>query len=58
VTSGQTWSLQHFEPDWEKPLLDVHFFNASEGLAVGAYGLYMRPVMPATAGSRWTWSMW
>lgn len=39
---GRTWSLQHFEPDWERPLLDVHFFNSSEGLAVGAYGLIMK----------------
>ena len=39
---GRTWSLQHFEPEWEKPLLDVHFFNANSGVAVGAYGLFMR----------------
>lgn len=39
---GETWALQHFEPAWEKPLLDVHFFDSSNGLAVGAYGLFMR----------------
>lgn len=39
---GRTWSIQHFEPEWEKPLLDVHFFNANEGVAIGAYGLFMR----------------
>lgn len=39
---GRTWTLQHFEPEWERPLLDVHFFNANEGLAVGAYGLVMK----------------
>ncbi|NEZ04402.1 hypothetical protein G4Y73_09615 [Wenzhouxiangella sp. XN201] len=39
---GRTWNLQHFEPAWERPLLDVHFFNSSEGLAVGAYGLIMK----------------
>src|SRR5690554_3559815 len=38
---GQTWSLQFFEPDWEQPLLDVHFFDARRGLATGAYGLIM-----------------
>jgi photosystem II stability/assembly factor-like uncharacterized protein len=47
---GRTWSLQHFEPDWEKPLLDVHFFNANEGIAIGAYGLYMRT---EDAGQNW-----
>lgn len=53
---GQTWSLQHFKPLWdgpisEQPLLDVHFFDASRGLAVGAYGLIMRT---DDAGRTWT----
>lgn len=39
---GETWTLQHFEPEWERPLLDVHFFDANEGMAVGAYGLIMK----------------
>lgn len=39
---GETWRLQHFDPELEQPLLDVHFFNAAEGLAVGAYGLIMK----------------
>ncbi len=47
---GRTWSLQHFEPEWEKPLLDVHFFNANEGVAIGAYGLFMRT---SNAGHDW-----
>jgi photosystem II stability/assembly factor-like uncharacterized protein len=47
---GRTWSLQHFEPEWEKPLLDVHFYNANDGLAIGAYGLYMRT---RDAGETW-----
>ncbi len=47
---GRTWSLQHFEPEWEKPLLDVHFFNANEGIAIGAYGLFMRT---EDAGRNW-----
>lgn len=38
---GETWTLQHFEPDWEQPLLDVHFFDRQRGLAVGAYSLYL-----------------
>ena len=47
---GQTWTLQHFEPEWEQPLLDVHFFDADHGIAVGAYGLYMRT---EDAGRHW-----
>ncbi len=47
---GRTWSLQHFEPEWEKPLLDVHFFNANEGVAIGSYGLFMRT---EDAGRNW-----
>lgn len=40
--NGETWALQHFKPDWEKPLLDVHFFDRSNGIAIGAFGLFMR----------------
>ncbi len=47
---GETWSIQHFEPGWEQPLLDVHFFNANEGVAIGAYGLFMRTT---NAGRDW-----
>ncbi|QOC22361.1 hypothetical protein IC757_15300 [Wenzhouxiangella sp. AB-CW3] len=47
---GDTWSLQSFEPEWEQPLLDVHFFNANEGIAIGAYGLFMRT---DDAGRHW-----
>lgn len=47
---GNTWNLQHFEPEWERPLLDVHFYNARQGLAVGAYGLLMRT---NDAGDNW-----
>jgi len=47
---GQTWALQHFEPEWEKPLLDVHFFDQSSGLAIGAFGLFMRT---EDAGRNW-----
>ena len=47
---GQTWALQHFEPEWQKPLLDVHFFDQSSGLAIGAFGLFMRT---EDAGRNW-----
>lgn len=38
---GRTWALQNFQPDLEKPLLDVLFLDASRGFAVGAYGLLL-----------------
>lgn len=47
---GNTWSKQHFAPEWEEPLLDVHFFDADTGLAIGAYGLLMRT---DDAGDNW-----
>ena len=38
---GKTWKRQHFQPDLEKPLLDVLFLDANTGFAVGAYGLLL-----------------
>ena len=38
---GQTWALQYFDPDLEMPLLGVHFFDRHNGLAIGAYGIYL-----------------
>lgn len=53
---GRTWNLQYFKPLWdgpitEQPLLDVHFFDATRGIAVGAYGLIM---LTDDAGRNWT----
>jgi photosystem II stability/assembly factor-like uncharacterized protein len=48
---GKTWALQNFQPDLEKPLLDVLFLDASRGFAVGAYGLLLQTV---DAGKTWT----
>lgn len=48
---GKTWTLQNFQPDLEKPLLDVLFLDASRGFAVGAYGLLLQT---ADAGKTWT----
>lgn len=48
---GKTWSLQNFQPDLEKPLLDVLFLDAQRGFAVGAYGLFL-----ATADGGKTWA--
>jgi photosystem II stability/assembly factor-like uncharacterized protein len=48
---GETWKLQHFQPDLEKPLLDVLFLDATHGLAVGAYGLILST---DNGGESWT----
>lgn len=48
---GKTWTLQNFQPDLEKPLLDVLFLDASRGFAVGAYGLLLQT---SDAGQTWT----
>jgi photosystem II stability/assembly factor-like uncharacterized protein len=47
---GRTWTLQHFDPEAEEPLLDVHFLDANRGIAIGAYGLYM---WTENAGDDW-----
>lgn len=42
--SGNTWQIQQYLPEQEKPLMDVAFRNAQEGVAIGAYGLFYRTV--------------
>ncbi len=39
--AGETWFIQHFEPEAQEPLLDVLFLNSNEGFAIGAYGRFM-----------------
>jgi photosystem II stability/assembly factor-like uncharacterized protein len=48
---GRTWNLQNFEPELEKPFLDVLFLDARRGFAVGAYGLLYQTV---DGGQNWT----
>lgn len=36
---GRSWVLQNFQPELEKPFLDVLFLSTSHGLAIGAYSL-------------------
>lgn len=37
---GRSWSLQNFEPELEKPFLDVLFLDDQHGFAIGAYALF------------------
>ncbi|MBU1621468.1 MAG: hypothetical protein KJ556_04005 [Gammaproteobacteria bacterium] len=39
---GQSWQLQQFKPDTDKPLFDVLFADANNGIALGAYGMFYR----------------
>lgn len=48
---GSTWAIQHWKPEIEKPLLDLHFLDSRRGLAVGAYGYYLTT---ADGGDSWT----
>ena len=47
---GDTWTLQNFQPDLNKPLFDVLFLDARTGFAVGAYGLMLTTT---DGGSSW-----
>ena len=39
---GNSWSLQQYAPQTDKPLFDIIFFDKQNGIAVGAYGLFYR----------------
>lgn len=40
--SGAEWQVQMFDPDLERPFLDVLFFDEQNGIAIGAYGMFVR----------------
>lgn len=48
---GRSWTLQNFQPDLEKPVLDLLPLDAQNAIAVGAYGLMLRT---GDAGKTWT----
>lgn len=48
---GKTWSLQNWDPELEKPVLDIFFLDSQRGFAVGAYGLLLRTF---DGGQTWT----
>ncbi|MEW6999440.1 WD40/YVTN/BNR-like repeat-containing protein [Colwelliaceae bacterium BS250] len=47
---GNTWTLQNYQPEKQRPFFDVHFFNENHGFAIGAYGLFYRTM---DAGKTW-----
>lgn len=48
--AGANWALLNSAPELERPLLDIHFFDEKEGIAVGAYGLFYRSL---DGGTTW-----
>ncbi|MGQ0620627.1 MAG: WD40/YVTN/BNR-like repeat-containing protein [Panacagrimonas sp.] len=42
VDGARTWSVQHFQPQLNQPLLDVLFLDAQHGFAVGTFGLFLQ----------------
>ncbi|HLF31240.1 MAG TPA: YCF48-related protein [Xanthomonadales bacterium] len=47
---GNTWTRQYFDPERQQPIMDLYFLNASDGIAVGAYGLML---LTADGGQNW-----
>lgn len=48
---GQTWTIQQFKPELEKPLFDIVFKDEKHGIALGAYGQLFRT---SDGGQSWT----
>lgn len=48
---GNSWKVQQFLPEREKPLLDIVFKDELNGIAVGAYGQFFRT---SDGGKEWT----
>lgn len=48
---GYNWERVHFDPDQERPLLDVVVIDSMRAVAVGAYGLYLES---RDGGDSWT----
>jgi photosystem II stability/assembly factor-like uncharacterized protein len=51
VDGGENWTLSHYAPEAQQPLLDVWFANRVSGIAVGAYGAYFTT---NDGGRHWT----
>ena len=49
--AGETWSIKQFLPELQRPLLDIHFKDTNNGVAVGSYGVFFRTT---DGGDTWT----
>ncbi|GAA0345168.1 YCF48-related protein [Bowmanella denitrificans] len=50
VDNGHSWQIQNYQPELEKPLMDVLFLDENQGIAIGAYGLFYRTT---DGGANW-----
>ncbi|MFM2044572.1 MAG: hypothetical protein RLY86_3148 [Pseudomonadota bacterium] len=48
---GESWTLQHADPEIQQPLMDVVFTDRMSGIAVGAYSKYLETT---DGGATWT----
>ncbi|HEY0974369.1 MAG TPA: YCF48-related protein [Solimonas sp.] len=48
---GDRWTIQHFDPSLNLPLLDIVFTSPQRGVAIGAYGLMLQT---EDGGRSWT----
>lgn len=47
---GVTWTRQYFDIERQQAIMDIHFFDESNGLAVGSYGLAL---FSSDGGATW-----
>lgn len=47
---GESWEVKQFIPELERPLMDVHFRDQQNGVAIGAYGVFFRT---SDGGQNW-----
>lgn len=51
IDGGEHWRQVYSDPEAETPLLDIWFSDAQNGIAIGAYGLYL---ITHDGGDSWT----
>jgi len=39
---GKSWQVQNYQPELDKPFLDISFTDKLNGVAIGAYGMFYR----------------
>ncbi len=42
LDDGESWQVKQYLPELERPLLDIHFKDEQNGVAIGAYGVFFR----------------
>jgi photosystem II stability/assembly factor-like uncharacterized protein len=47
---GRTWTREHFDPEGEQAVMDLHFTDEQNGVAIGSYGLYL---VTSDGGATW-----